>query len=189
MSRRSDKAFVAAKTVAAARRRNGFRGPSNQEVAERLYRLAELLELGAANRFKVIAHRRAANTIATYPADVCALVHEGRDVAGLPHIGEVIAAHIREFCTTGRLSALAKAAAGLPADTVALSGVPGLGPKRLRLLREALGVTSVDDLRRAVRDGRLRTVSGFGPGFEARLRLLLERFSSPAPVRPGSAQR
>lgn len=158
----------------AAKRESGPRPLSNAQIADHFYRMAELLELRGGDIFRSLAYRRAAGVIQAMPESVDRFLARGRDLTELPHIGDTLAAQIRELCATGKLSAITRAEADLPSETVALSRVPGLGPKRLRLLREGLGVVSVDGLRRAIASGRLAALPGFGPGFEARLRRALQ---------------
>lgn len=180
-SRQAAKRRIGVKPAEAARA--APRRPlSNAEIADHFYRMAELLELRGGDIFRVLAYRRAAGVIQAMPETIDRFLARGRDLAELPHIGETLAAQIRELCTTGKLSAIDRAEAELPPETVALSSVPGLGPKRLRLLREGLGVVSVDGLRRAISSGSVAALRGFGPGFEARLRQLLQ----PASRRDGA---
>lgn len=161
-----------------AKPQGGPRPLSNGEIADHFYRMAELLELRGGDVFRVLAYRRAAGVIQAMPEPVDRFLARGRDLTELPHIGETLAAQIRELCATGTMSAIARAEADLPSDTVALSRVPGLGPKRLRLLREGLGVVSVEGLRRAISSGRLAALPGFGARFEARLRRALQPVTS-----------
>lgn len=97
------------------------------------------------------------------------MVQAGRELADLPDIGKDLAQMIVEICTTGRLAALAETEARMPQALVALSAVPELGPKRLRELREARGVTSVDGLVQACAAGQVAKLPSFNPALEARL--------------------
>jgi DNA polymerase (family 10) len=63
----------------------------------------------------------------------------------------------------------------LPRELLALKNLPGLGPKRLKLLIDNLHIHSREDLERAARAGRLKEIRGFGPKLEAQLREALER--------------
>lgn len=141
----------------------------NAQIAEFFYRMAELLEILGDNRFRIRAYRRAAITIDNFPEEIAGLVADGRDLSALPAIGEDLARKIREICDTGRLKALETLEANAAPDLVALTKTPGLGPKRIAVLREQLGVESVEDLARAASEGRVRALPGFGPAFEARL--------------------
>lgn len=147
----------------------------NDQIAECFYRMAELLEVQAANPFRTRAYRHAAIAVDNYPASVAALVAEGRDLSGPLVIGKDLADKVREICQTGRLKALEALEANADPDLVALTRVPGLGPKRIAVLRERLGVTSVEDLVKAASEGRVRALPGFGLAFEARLLHDLQR--------------
>jgi DNA polymerase (family 10) len=142
---------------------------TNAEIADIFYRMAELLELGGREPFRARAYRRAAITIGTLAEPAADLASKGFDFDALPGVGEDLAAKIREICLTGRLRALEALEAQTPSRLVALSAVPGLGPKRLQTLKERLDVDSVEALTRAAAQGRLRDLPRVGKTFEARL--------------------
>lgn len=150
----------------------------NADVAEIFYRLAELLEIEGANPFRIRAYRRAAATIEDLAEPAAVLLARGQDLADLPGIGEDLAGKIAEICRTGRLQLLEEVEARTPSDLARLSQVPGLGPKRVKVLHEALGVTSIEDLARAAAAGRVRGLPRFGEAFEQRL--LKELQAAPA---------
>lgn len=151
----------------------------NTDIAAVFYRLAELLEIEGANPFRIRAYRRAAATIEDLPEPAAALIARGEDLAELPGIGDDLAGKIREICNTGRLRALQEVEARTPSALARLTAVPGLGPKRVKVLHEALGVTSPDDLARACAAGRVRELPRFGEAFEARL---LAALKTPSPA-------
>jgi len=140
-------------------------------VARVLREMADVLELQGANPFRIRAYRNAARTVEELPAPLTG--NARRDVAGLvelPGIGEDLAGKIAEIARTGSLRALRKESRDVPSGAIDLMRLPGIGPKRARLLAERLGVRSLDGLARAVRTGALRRVRGFGGRTEARLR-------------------
>lgn len=141
----------------------------NDQIAEFFYRMAELLEIQGANPFRMRAYRRAAIAIDNFPESVARLAAEGRDLSGPLAIGKDLAGKVREVCATGKLAALERLEASASPALVALTKAPGLGPKRIAILRERLGVNSVEDLVKAASEGRVRALPGFGPAFEARL--------------------
>jgi len=142
---------------------------TNAEIADVFYRMAELLDLRGGEPFRARAYRRAAITIGTLREPAADLLSKGFDFNDLPGVGEDLAAKIREICLTGRLKALDELEARTPSRLVALSAVPGLGPKRLRTLKDRLGVESIDALAKAAADGRLRNLPRFGAAFEAKI--------------------
>lgn len=141
----------------------------NGQIADFFYRMAELLEIQGADQFRAGAYRRAAILIDSFPEDVARLVANGRDLTELPAIGKDLAGKIREICDSGQLKALDTLEASTSPALVALSKVRGLGPRRITILRERLGVDSIDSLAKAASEGRIRNLRGFGPRFEARL--------------------
>jgi len=89
-----------------ARREGEMAGerPSNDEVAQVLDRIAELLEAQDANPFRVRAYRKAADSVRGTDRPVAGMVKEGDDEAlqELPGVGKGIASTIGEFVNTGR---------------------------------------------------------------------------------------
>lgn len=141
----------------------------NADIAALLNRMADLLEIEAANPFRIRAYRRAAATIEDLPENVAAMVAEGRPLSDLPGIGEDLAGKITEFVETGRLKALEEVEARTPSTLAALTAIPGLGPKRVHTLHQALKITTLEQLARAAREHRIRDLPRFGAAFEARL--------------------
>lgn len=153
----------------------------NSQIAEIFYRLAELLEIEGANPFRIRAYRRAAATIEDLPRPAAEMLARGEDLSDLPGIGEDLAGKIIEICATGRLGALQEVEARTPSDLARLTAVPGLGPKRVKILHDVLGVRSVKDLIAAAAAGRVRKLPRFGEGFEQRL---LKELRAAHPVEP-----
>jgi DNA polymerase (family 10) len=147
--------------------------PTNAEIADLLYRLAELLELQQEEPFRVRAYRRAAGTIQRWPASVSAMVARGEDLSALPTIGETIAGQLAQICETGSLPGLKEAERRTPPELLSLSKLPGIGPKRLRRLADYLAVHSMEALRQAVQRRLVREVPGLGPRIEEGLRRAL----------------
>ena len=155
----------------------------NADIAEIFYRLAELLEIEGANPFRIRAYRRAAATVEDLAQPAATLLARGEDLSELPGVGEDLAGKIREICETGRLGALEDIEARTPSALAKLTAVPGLGPKRVRVLHEALGVRSVEDLVKAASAGRIRGLPRFGAAFEERLLRALKAAPADAPQR------
>ncbi len=151
---------------------------SNAEIAAALGEIADALEIEGANPFRVRAYRNGAQTLQSLGRPVAALAAEGgaAALAGLPGIGESLAAKIVEMLATGELRQLRRLRREVPPALSALLGVPGLGPKRVRLLHEELGVRDLRDLERAIESGRLLELGGFGARSVEKLRRGVEVF-------------
>ncbi len=142
---------------------------SNAEIAKYFEKLAQYVELADENPFRVRAYENAARIIATYPRSIEEMVRAGEDLTKLPHIGEKIAKKIEEIVTTGRMSALEKYQKKFPKGLLEILAIPGLGPKRVRELYEMLGIDSLDALREAAQQHKIRELPGFSEKLEARI--------------------
>ena len=139
--------------------------PSNAAIADALEELGDLYELDGAIAYRVLAYRTAAKAVREASASVAALAREGR-ATELPGIGNTLQEKILALATTGTIPATDKLRAKIPAGLVAITRLPGLGPKRARLLHSELGVDSLQSLRDAALAQRLQTVRGLGPKLE-----------------------
>lgn len=135
---------------------------SNSEMAAMFDELADLLEIEGANPFRVRAYRNAARFIADHPKSMTDLLSEEQDLSKLPGIGKAIAEKIRAIDETGRLRQLDDVKKRTPEALGRLMHVRGLGPKRVKTLFDQLRVRSIEDLKRALRSGRIRELDGFG---------------------------
>ncbi|MEJ7817831.1 MAG: DNA polymerase/3'-5' exonuclease PolX [Thermoleophilaceae bacterium] len=137
----------------------------NSEIAAAFDELANLYELDGAVVYRVLAYRNAAKAIREAGASVAEMAAQGR-AAELPGVGKTIAEKIDALIGEGAIPSAVKLRARIPTGLVQVTRIPGLGPKRARLLHQELGIESLDDLRRAAEQERLRGVPGFGPKAE-----------------------
>ena len=135
---------------------------SNADVARLFSRYATLLEIEGANAFRVRAYQNAARSIEGLARGVMDMVRDGEDLTQLEGIGKDLAAKIQAIVQTGRFAELDELERRLPAALVELTTVPGLGPKRVKALYDALDVRGLEDLERAARSGRITGLRGFG---------------------------
>jgi DNA polymerase (family X) len=157
--------------------------PKNQDVAEQLDLLADLLELEGEASFRVIAYRRAATRIRETPGAVAQLALDGK-AKDLPGIGKTIEEKIVQIVDDGEMHALTKRKAQVPPEVVTFMRLPGLGPKSAAKIWKELGITTVADLRTAAEGERLRTLAGFGARTEERILHALGQERTLEPVRP-----
>ena len=143
----------------------------NAEIARLLTDVADLLEISAANPFKVRAYRNAARTVADHPDPIAELVSGGEfDITELPGIGGGIAKEITALVATGTLPQRQQLVAMVPPGLLELLRIPGLGPKRVKLFHEQLKVNSAADLKNAVEKGQLTKLPGIGPKLIEKIR-------------------
>jgi DNA polymerase (family 10) len=148
--------------------------PRNDTLAEQFELLADLMEVGAADSFRVNAYRRAAARIRETPVSVAQLALDGKAKA-LQGIGKTIEAKIVEVVDDGEIHALTKKKAEVPPEVATFMRLPGLGPKTARRIWQELGITTVAALKAAAAAGQLRGHAGIGPGTEQKIATALEQ--------------
>jgi DNA polymerase (family X) len=142
--------------------------PRNGQVAEQFDLLADLLELSGEQQFRVLAYRRAADQIRSAGSPMAQLALDGR-AKDLPGIGKTIESKIVQIVNTGEIEALTKRKAEIPEGVAEFLRLPALGPKTARRIWQELGITTVEELRKAAEAERLRTLPGLGAKTEERI--------------------
>jgi DNA polymerase (family 10) len=137
-------------------------------IAQILDEMGTILEIQGENPFRCRAYHNAALALSNLPADLREMIADGSlgQVAG---IGETMYAKIVQLATTGQLAAFNKLRQEMPPGILALMRIPGLGPKKIKALREALRIESIADLRAAAEAGRIAKLKGFGARTEANI--------------------
>lgn len=136
----------------------------NEEIAQLFENMAGLLELKGENIFKIRAYQRAARAIERHPEPLELLVQQGRadDLRQIPGIGEAIASKIVELVQTGKVHAYEELKAQFPPGVLTLMEIPGVGPKTALRLVQELGIQTVEELERAILDGRVASLPRLG---------------------------
>ncbi len=147
---------------------------NKDQVAVVLNEIAVLLELKGENPFKSRAYVNAARTLETLPEPLAQIIEEGR-LGDIPGIGEALQKKIHELATTGRLEYYETLKASIPEGLVAMLEIPGLGPKKIKVLRAELGLESVAALEQACRAGKVAALKGFGEKTQANICAGIER--------------
>ncbi len=135
----------------------------NSEIAAILYDIADMLEMqGVA--FKPVAYRKAARSIEEHSESLEQLYAAGGRGALLQvkGVGEGIADKLEELLKTGKLKYYSRLRKNFPEHISALMEVPGLGPKKIKVLHEKLRIKGIDDLRKAASAHRIAGLGGFG---------------------------
>lgn len=145
------------------------------EIAAALQEIGLLLKLGGQDQYRSQAYTRAAQAVAAVEGDFAALIRQKRltDIKG---VGQSLAGVIEELYTTGRSVLLDTLRGELPQGVLELSKIPGLTVTRIQALNQALGITSVSDLKAALDAGKLRNIPGFGVKTEDTLRQQISRY-------------
>lgn len=141
---------------------------TNREIAEFLKRTGDMLDILGENRFKVLAYRRAADSILNLGQDIRTYWQAGT-LQEIPGIGQAIADKIDELLTTGQLEFYERLQDQVPAGVVSLLEIPDVGPRTAKLLWEELGLQSVAEVEAAARNGQLQGLPGLGAKSEAKI--------------------
>jgi DNA polymerase (family 10) len=138
-------------------------------IAAALQEIAALLELkGGKDRFKARAYQTGARVVAGLSEDLGAVIKAER-LTSLRGIGDALASQIKQLYETGESSVLRGLKKDFPPGIIELSGVPGLSIAKIAVLHEALGITSVAELKAAAEAGKIKSIKGFGAKTEQKL--------------------
>ena len=150
------------------------------QVAEILLGIGTLLELKGENPFKTRAYANAARTIETLPEPLAKVVAENR-LGEIKGIGEALQQKITELVTTGKLAYYDELKASVPPGLLAMLEIPSVGPKKVKMLYDELGIESVEQLEAACKENKIAGLKGFGSlrrevkyGANSRIDILLE---------------
>ena len=154
--------------------RSGSAVISNAELARIFNEIGDMLEILGEVVYKAVAYRRVADAVERYPDDVAALFQRG-EPPKIPGAGEALTAKLAELAETGRLEYHERLRAQVPDGVLEMLGVPGVGPRTVRLLHETLGIASLDALRAAAETGGLRHVKGLSERTEQNILEGIER--------------
>ncbi len=141
---------------------------TNQELANIFRTIGDLLEIKGENIYKILAYRKAADSLSNLGQDINEVWKQGK-LTEVDGVGKAIAEKIDELLSTGHLEFLDKLEAEVPASLAEELKVPDLGPKKVAMFWKELGITSVSELDAAARAGKLRTLPSMGEKSEAKI--------------------
>ncbi len=137
-------------------------------IAQILDEMGTMLEINGENPFRCRAYHTAAQALTHLPDELSEMIADGR-LAEVPGIGETMHAKIAQLATSGQLPAYDELRRRTPPGLVALLRIPGLGPKKIKTLREDLKIESLADLRAAAESGQIAALKGFGEKTEKKI--------------------
>jgi DNA polymerase (family X) len=137
-------------------------------IAQIIDEMGTLLEIKGENPFRCRAYHTAAQSLGNLPADLRDMIADGslKEVAG---IGETMYSKIVQLATTGQLASYDDLKRSMPPGLVALLRIPGLGPKKIKVLHDELKIDSLADLRAAAQSGKIAKMKGFGEKTQANI--------------------
>ena len=133
----------------------------NRELSFIFDRMADILELKNENPFKIRAYRKAARIIGDMTQDIVSILEDGK-LEKIPGVGEGMAKKIKEYVETRKMRKYEEVKASVPDELIEMLGIPSLGPRSLAQLHRKLEVRNMAELKRAIEDGRVAGLKGFG---------------------------
>jgi DNA polymerase (family X) len=140
----------------------------NAEIVERFNEIADMLDILGEDAFRILSYRRAARQLESLTEDLADLVQRGK-VGSIPGIGPALAEKIQEYATTRRIAYHDELRAKFPPGVLDLLRVRGIGPKKVKVLWQELGITDLETLRKAAQAHRLQRIKGFGEKTEEKI--------------------
>jgi DNA polymerase (family X) len=141
---------------------------NNRQLAETFILIANLSEIKGENMYKTLAYRRAAENLLGLGREASEYWKEGK-LKDIPGVGQAIAEKIDELLNTGKLGFLEKLKKEVPPSLAEMLPVPGLGPKKIALVWKTLNITTLEELEKAARAGKLRDLPGMGTKSEQQI--------------------
>jgi DNA polymerase (family 10) len=141
---------------------------TNREIADLLAGVAARLQILDANRFRVIAYQNAAENIRNMAQDINGVYAAG-GLDDIPGVGKGIADALQKVLSEGHFAEFDDLLAQVPQGVVEMMDVPDMGPKKAKRLWDELGIASVEALKTAAEEGKLRDLKGFGAKSEEKI--------------------
>ena len=138
------------------------------EIADILKEIGVFLELKGENPFKTRAYQNGARTLENLSEPLDQLI-EKKGLGKIKGIGSALAEKITELATTGKLDYYDNLKDSIPEGLIAMLNIPGLGPKKVKVVHEKLGIDTVEALEQACKKNKLAELPGFGAKTEMKI--------------------
>jgi DNA polymerase (family 10) len=148
----------------------------NRSIAQLLADTADLLEISAGDPFRIRSYRRAAEAVESSTIQLSTIANDPKKLQEIPGIGKGMAANIQEIERAGTVPLREELLVKYRPTMLELLRLPGMGPKTVALLWDAVQVGSVEELEKAIAEGRLEGLPRFGEKLIEKLRKGIEDF-------------
>lgn len=148
----------------------------NKEIASILGELADILDIKGEDQFRVRSYRNAARVVSGMSESLSRLADDQKKLKALPGIGERMAKKIMEITRTGKLRQLEDLKKEIPPSLLEVMKLEQMGPQRTKVLYDELEIVSIDDLKKAAREGKIEALEGFGRKTSEKILGEIEKF-------------
>lgn len=149
----------------------------NKEISDILNEVADYLEIKGENEYRINSYRNAARTVLGLSESISKMAEDEKDIQSLPNIGESMAEKITEIARSGQLKQLEQLKEQLPESLRDIMKLEQMGPQRTKILYEKLGIESVEDLKKAAKQGDVEKLEGFGKKSTRKILKEIKQFS------------
>ena len=153
-------------------------GMDNRQYAQILSEIAVLRSLAGHGTFKVRAYENAARAVTMLPKPLDDLLAEGKDITKFDGIGKSTAKQLKAVFETGKAPLREELLEKLDPGLLEMTKIQGLGPKRIKLMYDELGISNIELLRDAAERGEIAALSGMGKKTEDKILHELDRLST-----------
>lgn len=155
----------------------------NSDIAQLFNKTADLLEIKGENRFRVRAYRDAARTIESLSQNAADMIDNGKDLSELSGIGRDLAGKISDIVRNKKFKLLEDLKKEVPEELAELMNISNLGPKRVASLYHELDIKSFKDLQKALDEGRIKDLEGFGEKMQQQIAGAVRKYENRGPAR------
>ncbi len=148
----------------------------NKEIAAILNEVADLLDIQGENEFRIRSYRNAARTISESSKNLREIAGNKKEIQEMPGIGKSMVGKIQEIAGTGKLKQLEKLRKKIPPGLLEVMKLEQMGPQRTKILYNKLNISSIEDLRKAVEEGKVEELEGFGKKTAEKIKKEIETF-------------
>jgi DNA polymerase (family X) len=148
----------------------------NKSIAGILYETADLLEVDAADSFRIRSYRNAAEAIEGWPQQISDMIANEKSVLAIPGIGRGMLINLKEMLSEGKLTLHADLLKKYRPSMLQLLKVQGLGPKTIALIWSAYQVCDLEGVEQLAREGKIRILPRMGEKHETKLLKAIEDY-------------
>jgi DNA polymerase (family X) len=141
----------------------------NISIARLLDETASLLEIDAADPFRIRSYRRAAEAVEQQTTQLSTLADDPKQLLAIPGIGKGMVANIQALLATGTMPLREELLQKYKPTMLELLRLPGMGPKTVALVWSSCQVCDIDGLEAAAKAGQLTKLPRMGEKFVTKL--------------------